>query len=786
MKKLSLILLGCMCCTVRAVTVDTIFPTIDARGKAQAAAVVVTPLGLPTVYGTNLAAGRVITLTVTNGVARGPMLPGRYRVTWDGLPGFLEGDIPETNIIWNFSQSVAVTPSVVNAAFYYTRKQVDAMMATNVPANVVTNGQAALNVGAVTATNFRGPGAAASFETLTVANGIAVEGGGYDSIDGNNNAHFEAVYSPSFYGNGAGLSNVVAGALAGALTNGVFSAPTNVFSGAVLGNGFGVTNTPGAERWSLALVHDPQNQISSYQTTRWLRTMEWLRTNAAIQFVVCDGDLVNAASEEGHWTLATNGWFTISNKPVILVPGNHDSTNLQGHDWGLYDLHVTRSFYTGNPYFHGDFFTNNSQANLYCTMTNGVQKTLLIGLECYPRTNVVMWASNLCRTFPDHAAWVVTHSFLNTNGMRTADGDLYGTAWIPMTNAASGANMWSMMKTWPNLAGVLCGHQLDPVCEAHSLAIGDAGNWVPQVYFNYQNIQDAGGYVSYVKVLERGNAAQKLSAKTFDAGNLIWQTTNEYVLPWGIAADLPIEQVSSVSTTTSYTVINTNGAGWLAPIDRGLVFRLMLDEGTGTNIVDSSPYQCPRAYADPALATNWLAISNSYCGRALNFFDGCLVYSNAAAMATIGSNMTISVWYRPTNAPLATEMWVARHYGAPNMEFFLGRGVSANVLDFSVYLNGGTRVDNYYGGTHPSNGWHHVVAQIDGTQSRLWLDGTNVQNVAAAGGIVPLANCPTKIGNVSTYTGTGGNPLRCGLDDLRIWNRTLSTNEIKYLYQGWW
>ena len=78
--------------------------------------------------------------------------------------------------------------------------------------------------------------------------------------------------------------------------------------------------------------------------------------------------------------------------------------------------------------------------------------------------------------------------------------------------------------------------------------------------------------------------------------------------------------------------------------------------------------------------------------------------------------------------------------------------------------------------------WHHVVATILGTNGYVYLDG----NLDGSGdvGIVPTNALDVFIGYTHVVEGAGATAWFNGaIDDIRIYNRALSTSEVQELYQ---
>ena len=125
-----------------------------------------------------------------------------------------------------------------------------------------------------------------------------------------------------------------------------------------------------------------------------------------------------------------------------------------------------------------------SSINSYMRLLIQGRKILVLSLEFYPRSAVLVWARGIHDTYPDHECWVTTHGYVRTTGSRFARADLYGPnsytlGASPVSN--SGSEMWSGSDAswngftkWPNLSLVTCGHDID----------GYANGWV------WQRLQD--------------------------------------------------------------------------------------------------------------------------------------------------------------------------------------------------------------------------------------------------------------------------------------------------------
>lgn len=74
--------------------------------------------------------------------------------------------------------------------------------------------------------------------------------------------------------------------------------------------------------------------------------------------------------------------------------------------------------------------------------------------------------------------------------------------------------------------------------------------------------------------------------------------------------------------------------------------------------------------------------------------------------------------------------------------------------------------------------WYHIAGTYDGSTMILYLDGVAIGNTAASGGINVIVD-PVCVGNIVDAAGGGHNEYWSGaIDEVRIWNRALSEDEV--------
>jgi Concanavalin A-like lectin/glucanases superfamily len=116
-------------------------------------------------------------------------------------------------------------------------------------------------------------------------------------------------------------------------------------------------------------------------------------------------------------------------------------------------------------------------------------------------------------------------------------------------------------------------------------------------------------------------------------------------------------------------------------------------------------------------------------------------------------------------------------------------GGSYNGIDFKVYCYGQLAGTNWNGTAYsinasfalPAGKWNHVAFSYDGAFMRLYVDGAQAQTpVAQTVDPATPASFMTAIGSMGN--GAGTYTLDGKLDDVRIYNRALSAQEVKQLY----
>lgn len=184
---------------------------------------------------------------------------------------------------------------------------------------------------------------------------------------------------------------------------------------------------------------------------------------------------------------------------------------------------------------------------------------------------------------------------------------------------------------------------------------------------------------------------------------------------------------------------------------------------TGTRLFDVSRYNNWGTLTNMDPPTDWVIDGGQY---ALDF-DGTNDYVQTGSVFSVANAVTLSAWiYRNNNG---------------NHVFF-DKGNTIN--NFILFAQSGLRLRGAsateIAGTYSTTGrWSHVVGTISGTTGTVYAEG-----VQLATGTVSAVGNTADVLTLGRYSTGGGNYYLNGrMSDAAIWNRALTANEIRRLYQ---
>ena len=213
-------------------------------------------------------------------------------------------------------------------------------------------------------------------------------------------------------------------------------------------------------------------------------------------------------------------------------------------------------------------------------------------------------------------------------------------------------------------------------------------------------------------------------------------------------------------------------------LEDGIVAHWRFDEGEGTVAYDSASSNNGSLIGD----TNWV---DGISGKAL-YFDGSGDYVDVPNYPDLNPTnaITVAAWFKVNSFPGTWPPILKKHDDTgPHHGYTLechtnpeGQGPAVHI---SARLDGGGQcVSDHV--TIDSSKWHFVAGIYDGSVCNLYLDG------------VPSTprNFTGNLDNSSYNLNIGRDPSNTSrffdgiIDEVRIYNRALTSAEIEYLYQN--
>lgn len=206
-----------------------------------------------------------------------------------------------------------------------------------------------------------------------------------------------------------------------------------------------------------------------------------------------------------------------------------------------------------------------------------------------------------------------------------------------------------------------------------------------------------------------------------------------------------------------------------------------LDEGSGAftnDTINPIPFNQGNLTNSPAWITGKIGYGLNFTGSSSQY----VLLGNNSIYNYIW-NFSINMWFNATNS--STGYLIARDSGAAdsNSKFRMAvgsDGCSANKVCWQVST---TAAFNNYADTTTDNigdgRWHMITGTTNATHVSLYLDGVLKSIAPMAAGTPAGGNTQTRIGartNGVYYTG--------GIDEVGLWNRTLSQQEISQIYNN--
>jgi hypothetical protein len=216
------------------------------------------------------------------------------------------------------------------------------------------------------------------------------------------------------------------------------------------------------------------------------------------------------------------------------------------------------------------------------------------------------------------------------------------------------------------------------------------------------------------------------------------------------------------------------------PTDPALVVHWKLDELSGSAAADASG----KGNAG-TLSPDGPVWTNGRIGGALDF-NGAGDLLSAPASTSINSlkgQMTASLWlYKRANMPTYGSI-LGRRYGTQwdDLWILFYNNSGADEYSFGVTTTAGAAFLNGPASTGDHASWVHLAAVYDGSSMILYRNGVEVARRAHSG-TIPDQSSPVVAGGGDNGTSGNGEYVNGLLDDIRIYNRALSSSEVQGLF----
>ncbi len=258
------------------------------------------------------------------------------------------------------------------------------------------------------------------------------------------------------------------------------------------------------------------------------------------------------------------------------------------------------------------------------------------------------------------------------------------------------------------------------------------------------------------------------SGFTPSTANRIAQPTGTSYSDTGRPAGTYYYKVTAEDAAGNVGPASNQATAVVQPPSTGLAAAYGFDEGTGTTTVDRSGNNNTGTLSNATWSTA------GKFGNAL-FFNGtnARVNVNDSNSLDLTTAMTVEAWIRPSivNAGYRTVMLKEQ---TSNLAYALYATTDTNRADVELFAGGAFEVVSAPTAL-PAGTWSHLAATYDGSQVRLFVNGTQVASTPASGPI-PTSSAPFRIGGNQVW---GGEWFSGWIDEVRVYNRALSAAEIQ-------
>ncbi|MEM6628656.1 MAG: LamG-like jellyroll fold domain-containing protein [Bacteroidota bacterium] len=205
-----------------------------------------------------------------------------------------------------------------------------------------------------------------------------------------------------------------------------------------------------------------------------------------------------------------------------------------------------------------------------------------------------------------------------------------------------------------------------------------------------------------------------------------------------------------------------------------LLARWTMEAGSGGTIEDYSP----NSYSGAIQGSIWSEDTPDQSAHSLEF-DG---EDDRVAIGTLdltGTSMTLCLWYKADDWGVSDARFISKAFGQQDGEhLWMLSALQGDKLRYRLKTDGNTTTLIAPSETLTTGSWTHIAAVYDGAFMRLYQDGVQVAATPKTGTIDSDPNVALALGNQPEGVGGGQRPFDGHLDEVRIYGRALSEQEV--------
>ncbi len=255
--------------------------------------------------------------------------------------------------------------------------------------------------------------------------------------------------------------------------------------------------------------------------------------------------------------------------------------------------------------------------------------------------------------------------------------------------------------------------------------------------------------------------------------------------------------IAIIGILAGIVVVSMTSATESANLAKSKVFSSSLRDSLGMNIVSEWNFdELATAIGGTTIKDSWGSNngtissgsgdttdklkSGSDCvfGKCL-YFDGTndIVQVPTNATLDIPNEITIEAWINPSRLNVNYQGVVKKGDASYGYRFMTGTSATTNTMGPYARIGG---VWTFLGASSPLtlNKWNYVVWTYNGTTSTTYTNNKIISNTYTGGAISYENNTDLSIG----FSGYGANYFQGLMDNIRIYNKTIPTSQIKQNY----